>query len=240
MNQIINKVKKLLRLADGQANEHESAAALAQAQRLIAKHAIEQAMLDESADVDEDLGPLKAWEDPLEAGGRRLQRWKYSLAYAIASRNGCHIYARGGSLMIIGRASDASTVRYLYDYARRQMDRLGKQYKGNGRTWIHNWRLGVIDTISRKLREEQRAAEQEVRGGGAAIVKVDNAIAKVRARKHEAIAYGREKLRLRAGSQSSYRSSPGARLRGRQDGEAIHVGRSPALGRGGSTLEKGS
>ena len=64
---------------------------------------------------------------------------------------------------------------YLYQYLCREIERLAKaallSIHENKKRWGNNFRLGCVNTISIRLHETRRAAEQGLRGGGGALVK---------------------------------------------------------------------
>ena len=82
----VDRARKLLELAKGGTNENESAAALAAANRIIAQHGIEAAMLDTPApEADEDIENFRT--DPLDASMRQRVVWRSMLANVLANAN---------------------------------------------------------------------------------------------------------------------------------------------------------
>jgi hypothetical protein len=154
----------------------------------------------------------------------------------MAEVNQCKCYRSGSELRIIGRPSDASTVRYLFSYVVREIDRLTKEesnLRGNpGRTWCNNFRLGAVHEINRRLEEAAREARAAMKkeaddgdtmGTGTALVLVNNAIAKLDDRTAAVEDYGKRKLRLRSGSSSHSRYDAGARAAGKRAGASIDL-----------------
>ncbi len=240
-DKVIKRVRKLLALAEGKANEHESANALAQAQRLMDEYKLTQALVEAESDEDAPRTieeELRSWEDPIDVmGGKKTVRWKGTLAFVLARANGCHVWwgYQGGkrTLNVIGGASDAAAVRYLYQYTIREIDRLSKQYKGNGRTWLNNFKLGCVDAIKRKLREARDAMVTDyAKSRGVALVKVADAMAQVDRRADDAKAFGKRQLGLRPMSTSYSRYDRTAREQGREDGKRINLGAGKGLGAG--------
>lgn len=221
---VLRKVQALLKLGESD-NPNESAAAIAMAQRLMDEHAISEAMLSaEGGQSDEPDEEVQDWADPI---GKAGASWRGQLSMALATPNGCLSYRRGKGLHIIGRASGASQVRYLFSYCEREIDRLAARNGGNGRTWLNNFRHGCVDAIRDAIQREQRALRDKLRADAAgtmALVPLQNAIARVDGYKREAELFGRVNLRLRSGGQSSYRGDQGARQSGRQAGAGIYPG----------------
>jgi hypothetical protein len=155
-DEVLEKVKTLLALATSN-NEHEAASAMAQAQRLMEKHNISEAML--SLKITEE--DIKAWDDPLWKGTLNRSQWRNSLAYVLASYNNCVTWTYGPDLRIAGRSSDVQTVRYLFSYCESAIERFSKQYSGNGKGWINNYKLGVVDAIRDKLKEMRQEVRKE-------------------------------------------------------------------------------
>lgn len=246
----VDRVRKLLALSES-GNANEAAAAAAAAQRLMEQHGIDAAMLD----VDEDAEP----DEPVDEHhvgdeGRRVAMWRNALSYALASANGCKSVLRKQrrgptKLVLIGRASDAAVVRYMYQYLTSEIDRLcdaEAHSRGRaGKTWRNSFRLGAVDVITERLEEAKQAARDERRaeaGGGAALVRVDKAIARLDARLSEAEAWAKHNLRLRKGGRSRWRQDPEAYAAGGEAGKRIRLDRGgpglPSSGSGGGSLPR--
>lgn len=234
MTAIIDKVRKLLRLAESP-NANEAASAAAKAQQLIDEHNLSAALLaldSGAAEPDEDIEDFSAKDAPLDSQPL-MHRWRSQLAGTIARANACRIYLRGGDIALVGRPSDAETVRYLFAYLAREVERLcEKDGKGCGRTWRNNYRLGVVDTIMVKLRKEREHFAVEQRKLAAAepntqaLVRVNQALAIVEKRSADTAEWVKKNLKLYAGSSSYSRGDSGAREAGRKAGQSISINRS--------------
>lgn len=235
---VIDKVRKLLRLA-GSPNEHEAALAAAKAQELIDQHQLQTALLsiDESTTTSSDDEPITNFADsPLDVSPA-YARWRATLAVGIASHNGCRIWRQGGHLMIVGRPSDADAVRYLFGWLAGEVERLATENgAGKGRTWRNNFRLGVIDTILRKLREQHRQWLDSTRAEATkanALVVVNKALVRIEQRRGQVDAWMKDNLSLSRGRASTARCDYDARNAGRAAGEGVSVSRSrPGLSGG--------
>lgn len=231
---VLAKVQKLLRLATS-SNANEAALAAAKAQELIDKHQLAATLLAMDA-----VEPMKGLDDepiidfekagaPLDAA-KKLDRWRGSLASAVARSNACRIYYSGSEIGLVGRPSDAETVRYLYGYLSREVERLATESgQGMGRTWRNNFRLGVVETIHKKLYEQRRKFESETRAearaaGSTALARIDRALATIDKRGESVDAWVKSNLKLYArggGSGSQYNAS--AREAGRRAGHSIAI-----------------
>jgi hypothetical protein len=250
---VLDRVRKLLELGHSD-NINESANAMGHAQRLMAKHNISEAMLAIEADDGDDD---EAVEDDLlySDGVNKLPTWKNWLAGEMADLQQCRVYSthdgrRGGQarLHIVGRPSDATTLRYLFSYITREINRLANseaELLGSpGRTWFNNFRLGAVGVIVKRLQEANKEARVELKreandgdtlGNGTALVLVNTAIAKIESRKADADAFCKDNLNLRttSGSRSNY--DPGGRSAGARAGAGINInGGGPSLGSGNS------
>jgi hypothetical protein len=225
LDRVLTRVRKLLALATS-SNEHEAASAAAMAAALMEQHALDEAMLGGGLDAP-TLDP-----DAL-AHGRRLASWRIWLATSLASANGCRLAHRrdhpGSSVLVIGRAADVATVRYLYAYCVRAIDGLVARWPGHGAAWRNNYRMGVIDTINRRMREARDATRARLRAtGGAdverAIVRVDARLADA-SRVLDAITQGRGRNVSQRGL-----TDHDARRRGQHDGYTIALDHRAELG----------
>jgi len=239
-NKVIDKIAKLMRLAQGAGTAEEAATAFGAAQRLAEAHKIALGAVDVSdqPEAEEPEEPIGA--KPLDAGSR-LASWRIELGVAIAHANGCRTYIkRGGqtTLMVVGRPSDQATVGYMLAAIARQVDTLArKASEGKGRAYATDFRLGAVSMIRQRLQEARRAARAEARQtasaeGGTALVRVDRSIAKMDAAEAAIKMWMDEKLKLRAG-RANKRNVGSGYAAGRE------AGRSIGLGGGGRSIGPG-
>lgn len=241
---LLDKVKKLLRLAERTNSEGEAAAAAAAAQKLIERHKLDVAALDLSEAHEAPVeAPEKATLDGAE-GRRNKCAWRGSLASGIARANACRVYWTGPRLQIVGAPSDVATVRYMYAYLVREIDRLAET-KSGGKAWLHAWRMGAVATVSQRLRDAREEARREARaeaqasgaGAGAAIVRVNAGIARIE-RAESAVEAIMAAMRLRTARRAPVRSW-GAYEQGRADGATIRIAAGAPLGAGAAGNIKG-
>lgn len=122
---IIDRVKKCLRLA--KSNEpHEAAAALRQAQKLIAEHDLTEA---EIAASEADTGTARAGRES------RPNKWEVALANMIASTFGCEVifatrWNMGfyGEYNFVGVAPNGSIAGYAFSVLKRQLVAARREY----------------------------------------------------------------------------------------------------------------
>jgi hypothetical protein len=228
---ILDKVRKLLRLAGNNNSPEEAAAAAAKAQAMIDEHNLNAAAIALDADVEPPDEPIQDFEDSPLTTGHRVDTWKFSLASVVSHANSCKPYTWEGRIHLIGRPSDVETVRYLFAYIARQIDALAESHgAGKGYVWRQNFRRGCVDTVSRKLAASRKEFKSERRAlaqaeGSTALMRVDRALARVEARTGAVEAWQRANVKLRttsAGRRQSFDS--GAREAGRRAGESINVG----------------
>jgi Protein of unknown function (DUF2786) len=170
---VIEKVKKLRRLA-GSSNEHEAAAAAAAADRLIQEHALVEAQLEADGASgerpSEDPEPIASWHGT-------VPQWQARLAVKLAKHYGCALYgqrirgSRTTTEHIVGRPSDIAAVRYMYTWLALEIEGLAQKHRGNGRTWLNAFRHGAVVGVLAAMTESRRAAQ--VGASTAAIVLVD-------------------------------------------------------------------
>lgn len=239
----VARAVKLLRLAQSD-NAHEAASAAAKAQEIIDRHKLGTLGIDEPTAAPEPEEPIADFgAAPLEQGRRGLATWKIRLASTIARANQCRIYLLGGrAIAIVGRASDAETVRYFYDWLISETDRLADRHgRGLGKTWRNNFRLGVVEAVGESFAAQAKAtvAALKVESPGA-IVRIDTALARVEARGAAAQSWMDSHLKLGSYRRSEGRFSPSAREAGRAAGREIRLGGARgALGSGRKALGGG-
>jgi hypothetical protein len=240
--EVLEKIKKLLRLAASD-NPNEAALAAAKAQELMDRHKLNQAMLATPSEPEEGVVHFDDPDDALDTFGGKRVTWKDSLSAGLAKYNGCFIYVDNRTrgeirLVIVGRPSDVQTVRYLYAFCVREIERLTRaQGPGHGRTWTNNYRRGCVASIYEALHEQRKSFEGQARteaahSGSSALVKVNTALAKIDSRYKEAEESLKKVMKLRAGKESQARHDSGAYERGKRDGATINLGAGKGLGAG--------
>ncbi len=245
-DKILERVRKLLALADS-SNVNEAGNAAKQAQLLMSKHSISEAVVSVAADADED--------EDLEVDvlhqihGKVLPTWKGRLGVVLCEVNQCHCFRsenqQGKMLRIIGRPGDAETVRYLFSYIASEIDKLALRESeargGAGRTWCNNFRLGAVAEVNSRLREadaeaqaamKQEADAGDTMGSGTALVVVNSAIAKLDERREEAVQYGKKELGLRSTGPRHSRYDRSARKAGARAGANIDLSQGGGKGLG--------
>lgn len=219
------KVAKLLRLAQSD-NPHEAALAAARAQEIMDRYKLTGAALDLEGKPAEDNERAQVFQAPLFDGGSQVATWIARLAVHVARANQCQVFMRSGTLQLVGRPSDAETVRYLFAYLRNEVDRLAaRDARGNGRTWANNFRIGCVETIAEALQAQRKATVAAVQAEAAtpsALVLVSQSLARLERhdRETEAVMKG---LGLRRGSARRSSYDHGAREAGRAAGREVSV-----------------
>jgi hypothetical protein len=157
---IIDKIKKLLALADS-CNEHEAALAATHVQRLLAAHNLAM------ADITSSERPDKA--DLVETDvARSLPKWVRHLSAAVSSAFDCQAihHPATGKMTFIGVGADVQVAAYTFTYLDRTVRKLCsgylKQYAaatipGRQRELMrHSYYLGAVSTISRQLLDQKK------------------------------------------------------------------------------------
>jgi len=217
--EVLDKVKRLLRLAES-SNEHEAAAAAAAASALMTKHKIHKAMLDDSEEEE-----MVTWA--LDKN-KRMSTWKTRLGAALSEAHGVYlIKTLKVGLFITGSESDITMVQCLYSYCKQAIDNLTLVTgKGMGRKWCTDYRHGCVDAIESKLEEAKEAAIQaafkEAQSDGTSLAVVNQAIAKVESRLSTARDWYRSRNEVAKGKVIRTRLSF-AREQGRHDGQSISL-----------------
>jgi len=157
---IINKIKKLLAMADqnGGASDTERETAMRQATALMNKHNIELAETEER--------PEQTGQDHILAGS---SVWKAFVFNAAASLYGCKTYrstGRNGQIYIIGLDHNRQVTISMSQYLIKSIEREAKQYTGSGRRFLNNFRKGAaigITQQTKKIINEREAAAQQAK-----------------------------------------------------------------------------
>ncbi|GAF70725.1 unnamed protein product, partial [marine sediment metagenome] len=193
LEEVQEKIRKLLALADNNPNANEAAAAAGAAQRLMERYRIDQIsyrLTHDDADGgsgDSNSEPISQSDEPLDSAGR-LSQWRINLADALARANGCRIWIlhqripkwneRQGryrdssrkEITMAGRKADISIIRYMYDYLVKEIDRLCKNWcydqsfsRRDGRTAGNNFRLGAVEIVRNRMMKARNEARDAAR-----------------------------------------------------------------------------
>lgn len=196
---IIEKIKKLLRLADVKAGgtPAEVAAAAAKAQELLFRHNLAM----------EDVGDIHGTEEEVEKITKNLfdldatyltSRWHASLLHVIAKPLFCRmIYhaakaGKPGRATLVGKPSNIAVCRYFYDYLHRTIDLMAVEYREEwkakkdkaGEKYIPDdsfrvrveFCLGAVATIGKRMAEKFSEEANENRNSKALVVVSDQAL----------------------------------------------------------------
>lgn len=228
---IIDTVRKLLALAHHNPSVEEAGNAAARAQHLMTKHAITQAMLDVDSEKVEAIGV----ELLHTHSASNMPAWKSGLGRVMAELNQCHVFKHGNCLRIIGVPSDIENVRVLFSYVVHEIDRLADAEAAMcgspGRVWKNNFRIGARDEVCERLTRARKETRAKMRfeanlsdsmGSGAPLVIIDTALAKLDARRADAIQWGENNIRLRKVA-SRYRIDEDGRAAGKRAGADIDL-----------------
>ena len=159
-NPIIEKIKKLLALANS-SNEHEAALAASHAQRLLSEYNL--AMVD----IEATHKPEKA--DKVEATvSKTLPKWMRNLSVGVSTAFDCqaiHNPAQG-KMTFIGVGADVQISAYTFAYLDKTVRGLcGNYMKQHVSTSIgsrhrellrQSYYLGAVSTINQRLREQKQ------------------------------------------------------------------------------------
>lgn len=167
---ILDKIKNLLKLAEGTSFEAEAETATLQAQKLIVKYKIPKEILNSlnnKYDTEDIIhcfpGDLK--NGPFDYFGENKIEWKCLLAKQLGDMNGIFIYVgnieensvKKYYLCGAGEKEDVNIFRYMYCWLADEIDDISKQ-KVQSLTdleWITNFCFGVVCKICERL-ETQR------------------------------------------------------------------------------------
>lgn len=229
-NEALDKVRKLLRLSES-ANPHEAALAASRAQEIMERFKIERLTVD-TADREPSEAIRDFGIDPLEGN---FSTWQWRFLSALTQLNQCKAYTSNRRFCLVGRASDVNTVRYIFTWLTREIERLAsRDCQGCGRTYWNNYRIGAAETVANRLREQSKqtvtAVKHEAEAvSSLALVKVEKALAERAQELAEVEKWAKDKLHLRSrgGSRSNWNQS--AREAGRAAGREVSL--RPSAGR---------
>ena len=130
MQEIIDRVNKLLALATS-ANEYEASAAAAKAQEILTEHNLGL----EDIKTDQKSPALPIEQITIGSNSRKVY-WKGFIANAIANANFCKMWWMGGRMVVVGRRHNVAIALSLYDYLIKTVERLAaEEVKAQKQAW---------------------------------------------------------------------------------------------------------
>lgn len=222
------KLQKLNALAERAATPEEAAIARGQLVKLMAKYGIVSD--DIQYEETDEPEPVTEHEVPLYVT-KQIFRWKSRLSAALCRLHGVfgyYTFENGYRMLkLVGTERGVQSVRYQFPALVADVDRLAAQYKGEGRTFLNNYRHGVVDVIVTKLAEAFDEAKQELReeGNTRALVRLEGAVAT----RKQAEQFARARYNLSSQGASQARGDSWARRQGRLDAQNLSVGGSRAV-----------
>lgn len=179
LDKILDRVRKLLALAEGAGSEHEAAAAAGRATALIAEYQLTEAQLrvDQPELPAEEIEKAARLEPDEPLVGRKRVAWRETIASAVASDLGVRMYwkhkrdwNRGGrrysDVVGFGRESAIQTWRYTCQFLWRQIDELAEASAPENtwqslRAWRNAYRVGCAQRISERIWLARQERERE-------------------------------------------------------------------------------
>ena len=204
------KIQKLLAKAERAGTEEEAATFFAKAQELMAKHAISEAMLDAADPKRANTPTTRKIVLGRQGAGIKARR---GLLNTLANINHCKMWMSGdrATLTVAGFNVDVEHVFQMFTSIDLQMAsalRSAQREPGgsSSATWKTNFMYGYSGRIGARLREAQRAAQQEAEASVAGVSVVFVGRAQAVERHMNEVTGGR----LRKGPPAKHQSHSGA------------------------------
>jgi hypothetical protein len=182
-DEIVEKVRGLLRLAADQTSPHEAATALRHAKKLMDKYELEESMVAEKTPDELHREPMFNWSYKNSA---RAPVWLSSLCVAITKLFDCEAgwsygvinNKTGYYVEVFGLKYDVKvavmTLRYILD----QLDGMFEKFKGGGsltRAQGVSWYSGAVGVVTSRIREFKKELEASRLSMGTALVVIKSA-----------------------------------------------------------------
>jgi hypothetical protein len=177
VSNINDKVIKLIKLSQNNSNVNEAAAAYAQAQRLITKHNLDEALLTDPNQVTSDSFVKEALFQ-----GKRKSAWKTRIALATAKSNNCFLWTarvagQAFACMAAGTKADVDMCKYMFDSVVNQIEVMCKKYmtaqnmgRQGAKTIANSFKIGAAVTVETSLLSAKEEVEEEYKGTHALMV----------------------------------------------------------------------
>lgn len=213
---ILERIKKLLRMAQDVGSPHEAAIAARRAERMMAEYNLQNSdMLTAGMTLDD-------FEERFEGkAGKRLPKWIDILAVAVADYTGCAVrkVRKPGtvllSLKFLGEKSDLEICVYLWVYLQREIERLcdrsGVKHIGPRTSFKMGCSSEICNTLRKMMREDRK--NDEVTSDGKSLILVNKKAAMMK-EKFGVVTYSRSRSGV---------SDGGAHAAGREAGRGVSI-----------------
>lgn len=151
---VIERIKKLLALANNAGSEHEAAIAADRASAMMQEHQLTEAQLR----VDLPCEPHSI-EEIIQAkvtDTRKKVAWHMRVAGVVDELYGCHAFWRGGQIMFFGRISAVQAATYTTQYLLREVETLiDRQFPSSeySRKYRNGARLGCSQSVRQNIQK---------------------------------------------------------------------------------------
>lgn len=179
MNDVTDKIAKLLRLAGQQDNDNEAATAFAHAQKLATLHGLDLDDIDTS--TDEEPPPPREVGTILKRSietWHKATGWQIIIARAVTRANACRYYyrsGRDGGIVAYGQEQDVETVATMYraivHQCRARAKAAVRAYSAapeydplsdvSPRTYGRDFRIGFADKVAARLRPAREVVREQ-------------------------------------------------------------------------------
>ena len=213
---ILDRIKKLLRMAGDVSSPNEAAIAARRAERLMAEYNLENSDLLCAGMTLDDFEERFAGKE-----GKRLAKWVDILAVAVADYTGCAVRKQRVpgtvklSLKFLGEKSDLEICVYLWTYLQREIERLcdksGVKHIGPRTSFKMGCSTEICRTLRRMRAEDDKA--DVVTSDGKSLVLVNKKAAMMK-EKFGVVRYSRSGNRV---------SDGGAHAAGREAGRGVSI-----------------
>ena len=219
-SKIVEKIKKILALAnDKGATPEEAATAAAMAQRMMMQHQIEEADLVEKG--QKQLDPI-AYEIFYDSA--RVDTWIQQLANSIAPAFCCVVLlSPGRGLGIVGRPENREAYKVTFDYLKEAVHKMAVATCPktiHGRRWANSYGMGCSVKIHQRVKEERAAlkAAADAMNDYAIIILREDDLARE---------FVKNQMQTKAGNKSQADFDPNGYTKGYVDGDKVNLGSVP-------------
>ncbi len=190
---IIDKIKKLLKLSEGNENPNEAAAAAAAAQKLMLKYDISTLMIESISNFDNVnfKSSIKHIYVPVK------ERWEASLAQEVSESSDVYILGLTNKnneicqIKVFGKEESIFAFEATFEFLRSELTKiLNRKYLSvsvKTKNWCNTFYFAAVSAIGERLQEERQKSIQEIETTlklastekGVSVIHVSNAITRM-------------------------------------------------------------
>jgi len=160
IDEVLKKIKKILRLSQNNPSEEEALTAAKMARTLLAKHSLTMADVDVTDKAESEV--VRQFAN----SNKRIKRWENYLAYSMHEFIPVRSlivegYDKSKRLQFIGEEADVIVAIEMYTYLRSTIWRMARSHFNGEKRLMKSYAIGAVQRLKERFIEMKEESKQE-------------------------------------------------------------------------------